>query len=250
MCKKQNFFSVISLFSIWHREREQNILSTGFFYRILMHRCLMIVGCSFFFFDNHPSLYSRNGIKLPKRYNKRNIEETEEECPCSPLNKIPFQAFLDLSITTKMKTPDRWHPPCVMPSLSVLRLCMGVLGSGENGVKKEHEQGAWFLKGQGAGSPKNIKWHRDVHKAIWHDKGHRSIGLAMRVQTDRQTHRQTHGPMMLPLPLMCEVMRLWLFSIDLYWDELIECERHIIICINISWLAHRDLIFTDPYWSA
>ncbi len=29
---------------------------------------------------------------------------------------------------------------------------MGVLGSGENGVKKFREQGAWLLKGQVAGS--------------------------------------------------------------------------------------------------
>ena len=32
------------------------------------------------------------------------------------------------------------------------RLCMGVLGSGENGVKMFREQGAWLLNGQGAGS--------------------------------------------------------------------------------------------------
>ena len=34
----------------------------------------------------------------------------------------------------------------------LMRLCMGVLGSGENWVKKFREQGAWLLKGQGAGS--------------------------------------------------------------------------------------------------
>ena len=33
-----------------------------------------------------------------------------------------------------------------------LRLCMGVLGSGENGVKYFREQGAWGQKDHGAGS--------------------------------------------------------------------------------------------------
>ncbi len=37
-------------------------------------------------------------------------------------------------------------------SSSILRLCKGVLGSGENGVKKYREQGAWGQKDQGAGS--------------------------------------------------------------------------------------------------
>ncbi len=34
----------------------------------------------------------------------------------------------------------------------LLRLCKGVLGSGENGVKTFREQGAWDQKDQGAGS--------------------------------------------------------------------------------------------------
>ena len=33
-----------------------------------------------------------------------------------------------------------------------MRLCKGVLGSGENGVKTFREQGAWGQKDQGAGS--------------------------------------------------------------------------------------------------
>ncbi len=33
-----------------------------------------------------------------------------------------------------------------------MRLCKGVLGSGENGVQKNREQGAWGQKDQGAGS--------------------------------------------------------------------------------------------------
>ena len=39
-----------------------------------------------------------------------------------------------------------------IPSLALLRLCKGILGSGENGVKRFREQGAWGQKDQGAGS--------------------------------------------------------------------------------------------------
>ncbi len=48
--------------------------------------------------------------------------------------------------------PIRLTPKLCTQSTAVLRLCKGVLGSGENGVKKIREQGAWGKKDQGAGS--------------------------------------------------------------------------------------------------
>ena len=40
-------------------------------------------------------------------------------------------------------------------NVTLLRLCKGVLGSGENGVKMAREQGAWLQIRQGAGSKRN-----------------------------------------------------------------------------------------------
>ncbi len=58
--------------------------------------------------------------------------------------KIHFITRALLGPKTMFKVSHKMYP--------VLRLCMGVLGSGENGVKQFMEQVVWGQKDQGAGN--------------------------------------------------------------------------------------------------